>query len=125
MELQANELRIGNLVEMLCDGKTFITKIDVGDFMDINRAYKIVCGIPISEDILFKIGFEKKSFYVVGAGSCLKWELAGFTLLKNLDDNFYIPTIPKNIVLESLHKLQNVYYYMNNGQELNTAGLIS
>jgi len=121
--IQAQELRLGNFVEMKCDNKTFQTKIDVGDFMDINRAYKIVCGIPLSEDILFKIGFEKKSFYVVGAGICLKWQIDDFILLKDFNGKFYLPTMPKKNVLESVHQLQNVYYYMSGCQELNTSGL--
>lgn len=108
--IKIQELRIGNWVQMQCDSKTFITKIDVGDFMDISRGYKAVAPIRLTEDILRKCDFLNRSFYVVGAGNSLKWQLNDFILLKNMEAKFYLPTMPKNVVLESLHQLQNIYF---------------
>jgi len=121
--MEITELRVGNLIYMNVTDGWVIRPIKVNEFLALYKHPEWAKPIPLSEEILLKVGFEKKSFYVVGVGNCLKWELDGFTLLKNLQNNFYIPTMPKNIVLETLHKLQNAYYYMNNYQELNTSGL--
>lgn len=120
--IKANELRIGNLVLLCFEKKTWqVLQLNSSGINGIS--YKKFSGIPVSEEILFKCGFAHRSFYVVGAGSCFKWQLGDFILLKDFNEKFYLPTMPNSVVLESLHHLQNLYFALT-GQELNTSGLI-
>lgn len=130
--IKASELRIGNVFMVGgIDRMVFVSAIfkthfrcEDKDRISFEESIRVnYFPVGLSEEILLKVGFEHRSFYVIGAGNSFKWQIGKFILLKNFEGKFYVPT-NESIVLESLHQLQNVFYFMNNGKELNTSGLI-
>lgn len=107
--IQANELRIGNLVNMTCDNASFNARIYVGDFMDINMGYKLVDPIPLTEEWLLKFGF-------IESETCFK---KGFLMFRFYESGLFIPNIGSVEMKEVkyVHQLQNLYFALT-GSEL-------
>jgi hypothetical protein len=113
--MEAKELRIGNyhyyhVVDNLDERKEWdeICQIDADDFKSISESYK---PIPIIEEWLIKLGFEKK-------GSFYRIENSRFVEVIIHDDGIdvcnhsvYLPHI------KYAHQLQNLYFALTN-QEL-------
>lgn len=136
--INANELRIGNYV-MLNNpqhrpretGKVHvidnINKEDASVFELYELPYspiygqflKYLDGIPLTEEWLFKFGFEKEKVH--GKTKCYKInnlsiDLHDFSV--NLDPNIY-----NSVYLcetEYVHQLQNAYFVASQGKELET-----
>jgi len=122
MEIQSNELRIGNIVGRysnimevsgLGNERADLILLQPNTRVSWCMLYSDLSGIPLSEEILLKAGFEKYGIW--------------FRI-----NNFNI-SIGHNIAFEKwvtpykspryLHQLQNLYFALT-GQELNTSGLI-
>lgn len=114
--MEANELRIGNFVYFKhCDYDKTIPRIInytckpnlVGlEKVSVNRIeYNNIEPIQLTEDWLINLGFEKIREY--------------FTIDNELDifvneSGFYTHINCGNIILSSVHQLQNLYFALNN-----------
>lgn len=138
--IQPNDLRIGNLVsdEWFDSFKQFILVCDInarginleitddGNYSELAQHFITpdyefckLRGIPLTQEILLKVGFHKKypfldliiahDFWLISFESKISIQLAG--------NNISLGSI------KYLHQLQNLYFALT-GQELNTAGLI-
>jgi hypothetical protein len=70
--------------------------------------YHLLEPIPLTEELLFKCGFEKKPF-----GSTTVY----YNPLIELDAHFRLNRVDYNIQVQSLHQLQNLYFDLT-GQEI-------
>jgi len=137
--ITAQELRIGNLV-MLHNPKYRLVESDKihqvlevrenaamvtisGSNNEYGQYYEFLKGIPLSEEILLKCGFEPiyKSDFTV------KLELITehiFEAVRSIENDWHI-RYKFNVLkhFNYLHQLQNIYFALT-GQELNTSGLI-
>lgn len=121
--IKAQDLRIGNL---LFDNKDQLSKVEklesdieeCGIYaVDNATTYLPVKGIPLTEEILLKVGFEKYNDW-------FDYRLGKFWLKYITDDtNWQIECGQIIIDVLYLHQLQNLYFALT-GQELNTSGLI-
>ena len=123
--INPQELRLGNLLHLYKENnlveviKIFEAHLEVHsvDLQFWTEEINEFNPIPLTEEILKKCKFLNRSFYVIGAGNSFKWQLDDIVLLKNIEGKFYLPNMLKNIVLESLHQLQNLYFALT-GKEL-------
>jgi len=119
MELQSKELRIGNLI--YCDGALGkVTGLDSYGNIQWQGYYPLTKlePIPLTEEILLKVGFVKGIVNTLINAYCL----FSFYLTIHEDKLFY-EWKGGNIEIKYLHQLQNLYFALT-GKELNTAGLI-
>jgi|SRR5690606_18891832 len=119
--IQANELRIGNYVRCV-EGN--IIKINKEDFICILTNTYEVDPIPLTEEILLKCGFERKSYTTKGVEIEVIYYKIGNIVVYLMRDFFEIEittssgqfnlhkTFPKK-----LHQLQNLYFALT-GEEL-------
>lgn len=119
--MNTKEFRIGNILREKNSGELI-------QVVELNEETIIFSGsfdgdwqaepIPLSEEVLLKVGFELKSQW-------FDYEKDGFRLGYISDDvNFQIETSTGKVIdVKTLHHLQNLYFF-NSGQELNTSGLI-
>ena len=115
--IKARELRIENLV--LCRGAiSVVTSVDMFSVGYLTQSGKgerkiplrLVKPIKLTEEILLKCGFSKRSGIYVKHGF-------PFSLCK--DGEFYeSDELPTFIFLQHLHQLQNLYFALT-GEELN------
>jgi hypothetical protein len=105
----ANELRIGNWVEILGDSKrlNFFTTIQPSSFsVNIDKTYG---AIPLDEDWLLKFGFseiEHQFLLELKTGNSLSFDFnTGMYLVKE-DNELELCEIEINYV----HQLQNLYF---------------
>ena len=119
--MNANELRIGNLVGIgenalhADGGKNQIYEIselktDVVQFKMFHSSeyYKDLAPIPLTEEILLKFGFEKKGdFWFVKSGIKIENRNNGFSYFRYLNE----------IKIISVHQLQNLFFSLC-GEEL-------
>jgi len=128
MGLLSTELRIGNLV---LDGENRLCRVDQ---LSINhedcKIYAIkgaitasyrYSGIPLSEELLLKLGFEVNKDYVSEDHLWHDYFLNGVRIQLpyfefSHEDGDY------QIEIKYLHQLQNLYFCLV-GKELNTSGL--
>lgn len=103
--IQANELRIGNLVKNKYGD---IGQVDIV-WLRLVTEGEIFEPIPLTEEILLKCGFEKKVNYV--KGMTIQDGIAFF------DDNEFGHDKEDEIECKYLHQLQNLYFALT-GQEL-------
>lgn len=114
--INANELRIGNVLIDPFYGTKIIVTVDVMKSILSGIEYKPV---PLTEEILLKCGFRKTHATFVYAedmaiGLDLDWV------------GIFCERMQEDIELDcpkSIHQLQNLYFALT-GQELNTSGLI-
>jgi len=103
--MKANELRIGNKVS-IDDRETTVTNgivfdYDEGAWYVNNINVRIVQPISLTEDWLFKFGFEKKNGY--------GFEMFGNWIQKR--ENIYWYNLNGNfVILKHVHQLQNLYF---------------
>jgi len=128
--IQSSELRIGNMVKI--HGHKGFSKIHtIGiatqcnyvrvNYVDeenndrISNGYcdELIHGIPLSEEMLLKCGFEK-----ISNVRFTHSELKGYNL--SFGKYCYISYVDNGF--KYLHQLQNIYFALT-GQELNTSGL--
>jgi hypothetical protein len=120
--MKASELRIGNLVEIIQRRKGIYTTIEAS-CLDINRIDLVYKPIPITKDLVLRLGFIKE--YNTDEG-----ENRYCFYLNNSDDSFYInydisyngwylgaSTYGFLKSIEHLHQLQNLYFALT-GEEL-------
>ena len=113
--IKANELRMGNLI--LKNGNLHYT-----NYMTIRYVYGLSVTdevkfepIPLTEEWLFKFGFEKSKRFESGE---LKPCYAIFSLAVMIRHNsFFIDWIGGNTELNHVHQLQNLYFALT-GEEL-------
>ncbi len=107
--MEATDLRIGNYVELICDGHEHepdLLKWSLDDFDFYSDRMKDVKPIELTEDILLKCGYFKIDnagvihFYVKGHSIWLCNEL--FLCEKN------------GVMIKYLHQLQNLYFALTN-----------
>lgn len=135
---QANELRIGNLVQAIGrDGYCEVTGIRKQEVKD-GWYYSVVVNdekenhllpdhllpIPLTPDILEKCGFPEIKNDILPYwqwkdkdGNCIEWHDDGSVLVAKVGECNHGFNMDKNPVT-SLHQLQNLYYSLT-GQELN------
>jgi len=122
--MKANELRIGNMVNLCFEHKEGWFKARVTEILNDNTIntdttesdnnHYYFEPIPLSEEILFKVGFELKG--VVQA-------IGYFRLIYEDGGKLFFYSHPMlKIEVKYLHQLQNLYY-LSRGQELNTSNL--
>ena len=116
--MKSRELRIGSIIDfegLLCEVQEFDTSGAVvyipetgeSEWIDIFQ----FSPYPITDDILVRCGFIEASPSI--------FELETFWISKHEGKYFYTSTV-KNIELEGLHSLQNLYMVME-GKELTIA----
>lgn len=111
--MEANELRIGNLIQYNEGGKCKVIGIhefgvDV-EFIEETTYIEFdqFSPIPITEEWLLKFGFELKNWGIK------VWYLKGF----EIDHNFYLKGIDWGVRFKYVHQLQNIYFALV-GEEL-------
>jgi hypothetical protein len=116
--IQANELRIGNLISYTIEDDlderkkwSEVSEIDAVDILHLtkfkDKNYK---PIPLTEDWLLKFGFEKSSYYYEIKGIAISLGEDGRTILNGCGE-----VNAKHCVY--VHQLQNLYFALT-GQEL-------
>ena len=132
MELTANELRIGNLVQIVkywkdfYDENYFIPKeINLDDLRAINNFKDIAKPIPLTEEWLLKFGFEinddlgDEIYYQIpeeknGYGICFDHnDITFYKYYGNGAENVHT-LIYDEKHLQSVHQLQNLYFSLTN-----------
>lgn len=102
--LQAKDLRKGNIVKLLKNGRKHIEAYELSSF-DIYKLDESNCDdvepIPLSEDILLKLGFEK-----IREGKFIHLDLQGYNLVKG--NGFYLSYVRPEI--KYIHQLQNIFH---------------
>lgn len=108
--LESKELRIGNIVQSLEDYDEFI--IDEGWQIDNSRIYK---PIPLSEEWLVKMGFER----MLGLDIWFIGDVCGRHLQIVNDEQMFIARLTGRTLREvtSVHDIQNLYFALT-GEEL-------
>lgn len=122
--MKANELRIGNLVMIKENGSFFVVD-ELGMSGSDNHIHCVAFKksesiikswqaepIPLSEEILLKVGFEKLGIVFQNDYLMLIYEC----------DYFYHHTAFGKVNIKHLHQLQNLYFAIC-CQELNTSVL--
>lgn len=116
--IQANELRIGNLIYdfgMVCT----VTPLIISRLADIENAGKVCINwapIPLTEDILLKCGFEIEKHYDS------KYELNHGQYIFVIDFLTFLKIYIKGVdeclffdeAVNGLHQLQNLYFALTN-----------
>jgi hypothetical protein len=117
--INANELRIGNLVNfpfiggyveviglaVKDDNKLFIqTRLNNNTFFELPKRYN---PIPLTEDSLIRLGFEKTFITKIH----LTFSKGTFSLLKR---DKHIQIWYENINVQYVHQLQNLYFALTN-----------
>jgi len=105
--MESKELRIGNLIlnhdniDVVSIWHLQVLSSDQDNFFT---------PIPISEEILFKCGFKKD---------------VGLFMIIKINDGYRFWTGRETVGTDIyyLHQLQNLYYFMSGGQEINTSGI--
>lgn len=117
--ISANELRIGNYY----DHNGEIRQVTPNTILEVWEAEHIWCEpIPITEEILFKCGFENigSSYNTWGLKSN---EFSGYLFTIELDKPFYFKVCDLLLnhwserPIQYLHQLQNLYFSLT-GEEL-------
>lgn len=111
--MNASELRIGNFVELTCEGhedEPDLVIWGIEDYEYYDYRMNDINPIPITEDLLVKCGFVKdgEGDYCKG-DFCFRWQFNALTLL--LDTGYIKPP------LMHIHQLQNLYFALT-GEEL-------
>jgi hypothetical protein len=121
--IKLNELRLGNLVwlkshhypvrveEMF---KSYDDLVVLSTDLHSGEKLEDYEGIPLTEEILIKAGFEKKDyvFFIGHHGFCLAFDGQDYCLHQNPDTDVVIA------YCRFLHQLQNLYFLIR-GKELN------
>ena len=134
MELTANELRIGNLVQIVkywkdfYDENYFIPKeINLDDLRAINNFKDIAKPIPLTDEWLLKFGFEinddlgDEIYYQMpeiknGYGICFDHnDITFYKYYGNGAENVHT-LIYDEKHLQSVHQLQNLYFSLTNNE---------
>lgn len=125
--IQANELRIGNIVmfESKINTLSVIGRKAVQFEEGIGNVFKIewLRPIPLSEDWLVKFGFEKREDIDITQiiGGSIEWYTNNILDIHKDSDGFFVLCLNnKAVELKSVHKLQN-FYFEGFGQELEVA----
>lgn len=119
--IQANELRLGNLVQDK-KGKT-ISIHNINNNGRINQGFSpshlidTLSGIALTESILYKVGFYKADHTDPFGGLLVKlWE--GYSLrLRRVEFKWTLDFYGLEIQINYLHQLQNLYFALT-GTEL-------
>lgn len=120
--MKPNEFRLGNYVEY--DGRILRIDTIAPIFPTLNtRDYGIgvvdwnnIKPVKITDEFLIKLGFKKYQesdipAYFKTFGSFLEddYEYC-FSMFQDIEENFYIQVMGKKIILNEVHKLQNIYF---------------
>lgn len=109
--IRSEELRIRNYYQWYADGKYYYFKIKPEDFQ--KRELANFEPIPLTEEILFKCGFEKTI-----VNTMIKaWLNFSFYLTIRDDGELFYEWNGGNIQVKYLHQLQNLYFSLV-GKEL-------
>lgn len=125
--IQANELRIGNWVQMQdvpngseMPGSMF--QWDSAHWWDVETSrlrVSMLNPIPLTPEILEKCGFHKhNNAWVLDDFSETDYNKDFFTIWNIHDGNYHLNTTNFPVELHSLHQLQNLYFALT-GTELN------
>lgn len=116
--IEANELRIGNWVNIKVEGKdgTFDGNYQIEEIRKdvilfnngIHAAYRMLYPIPLTEERLLKCGFERYSG--------VKMRKEGFGFIGQISGLFFYWS-KRELEISSLHQLQNLYFALV-GKEL-------
>ena len=141
--MKSNELRIGNYVFSAEDNKHGeVFQIDSSGIIFVNKNgnrwqdLKNIQPIPLTEEILFKCGFEKvknkdKEYlieYIGHTAQKARYAIFGTDIFitkvdkrgllwRSIDCDFMVLFYHKSIPIKYLHQLQNLYFALT-GQEL-------
>lgn len=78
-------------------------------------------GIPLTPELLEKLGFEKSQFYVERVGTAFVWKRGKIRFLLDLENIFFHSGTDAK--LPFLHQLQNLYFALT-GEELDIKPLL-
>jgi hypothetical protein len=117
--VKAQELRIGNWVELKNSGRL---KVDADNIGDVVNNPAIFNPIPLSPEVLTACGFEKigEDGYIIyefedeknpNEGFRVEYEGEGYAY-------YYPSNTAMDVQINYLHQLQNLYYCLT-GEELN------
>lgn len=105
MELKANELRIGNLVNY---NDEYFTVLSISeDWLQLDNEYlnshiADLQPIPLTEEWLFRFGYTEKDF-------------SNGNIIKVINGGYIITTL-SNKEIKYVHKLQNLYYELKDNE---------
>jgi hypothetical protein len=124
MEIKATDLRIGNWIKDHTGLNNVVKMIGVGwvKFIDDEAcAFDLCSGIPLTEELLLKIGFEKcndmDSWYSINLlNEWSKLLINTKYYMAQLSINRHDTPVGKRI-FKDFHQLQNLYHALT-GQEL-------
>ena len=113
MELKANELRIGHLVEINMPITNKIISIDVYHISGLKKNKGYFKPIPLTEEWLFKFGF-----FTIKAGKLIDATLPNFRFSLHKSGNYdgFLFCEKNNIIIniDYVHQLQNLYFALTN-----------
>ena len=115
MELKANELRIGNLVEINMPITNKIISIDVYHISELKKNKGYFKPIPLTEEWLLKFGFEDDGVWIHKIIKLEHDRMLGIDLNNN---HFFLSQWDKHnnfrdcflVKCEFVHQLQNLFY---------------
>lgn len=107
--MNANELQIGNWIELKNSGFIKIEADNIGDIVNNEAIFE---PIPLTPEILKKCGFVKKWLDNGDTIRCWDYELNEFHLHVLGDDMITFMTRKINYV----HQLQNLYFALTGGE---------
>lgn len=113
--MNASELRIGNFVELTCEGhedEPDLVIWGIEDYEYYDYRMNDINPIPITEEWLVKCGFEKRIDRIIQPSE-IHYVLGKFILLESVR-GFVLCDIGIHIVVLYLHQLQNLYFALTN-----------
>jgi hypothetical protein len=119
--IQANELRLGNWIEAEVNfeyQQIQVFEINEDTLNGFKGVLRSSTGIPLTEDWLLKLGFEKDDGESDNPFCTLRF--SNFEFQSDLSVNFervYVRLNNKDLIIEYVHQLQNLYFALT-GAEL-------
>ena len=114
--MEITELRVGNIISSKSAKSPF--EVTVSDFEYINEHIDNYLSVEITDKILNKFGFEK----IIGWADQIyyrekDWREKGCSFFElQLNEKDFIFTDFNNIIIESVHQLQNLFFALTNNE---------
>lgn len=116
--MNANELRIGNLVNYYMGApmsENILTKVEWKDLKNIGSGDKNYEPIPLTLEWLKRFGFQSDNFTDEDRTPFMRIDDACGSFI--LDDEFILMDIDTRVQIKHVHQLQNLYFALT-GEEL-------
>jgi|AntAceMinimDraft_16_1070373.scaffolds.fasta_scaffold44971_4 hypothetical protein len=111
--IQANELRVGNLVFSNLTGKEF--QVTAADILNISQDPLVVEPVTLTEELLLKFGFILDNERIKST-NYVEFSIGNFILASHNRIDYWI-LLGTGIKIKPVHQLQNAYHIFK-GKEL-------